>query len=74
VVHGIVQDLMATRARARAEQEAVKQEEQDSGLVSVVLTDQEKDLVRTIQRRDLAARSQVNWKEAAESVCNGWTS
>jgi hypothetical protein len=59
---------MATRARARAEQKAVYQEEQDSGYVSIVLTDQEKDLFRTIQRRDLAARSQVNWKEAAESV------
>lgn len=59
---------MATRARARAEQETKNQEEQDEGYVSVVLTDQEKELVRTIQRRDLQARAQFNWKEAAESV------
>jgi hypothetical protein len=59
---------MATRARARAEQEVVNQEEQDSGYLSIVLTDKEKELVRTIQRRDPATRSQVDWKEAAESV------
>jgi hypothetical protein len=53
---------METRARARAEREAVNQKEQDSGYVSVVLTDQEKDLVRTIQKRDPASRSQMNWK------------
>lgn len=59
---------MATRARARAEQEVENQKEQDSGYLSVVLTNEEKDLVQTIQRRDLAARSRFNWKEAAESV------
>jgi hypothetical protein len=59
---------METRARARAEREAENKEEQDSGYLSIVLTNQEKDLVRTIQRRDPASRSQSNWKEAAESV------
>jgi hypothetical protein len=67
-VHGRAIKQMETRARARAEREAVNQEEQDSGYVSVVLTDQEKDLVRSIQRRDPATRSQVDWKEAADSV------
>lgn len=52
----------------RADQEVVNQEEQDSGYLSIVLTDKEKELVRTIQRRDPATRSQVDWKEAAESV------
>jgi hypothetical protein len=59
---------MATRARARAEREVVNQEEQDSGYLSIVLTDQEKELVRSIQRRDPASRSQIDWKEAAETV------
>jgi hypothetical protein len=59
---------METRARARAEREAAEQEEHDLGYVNVVLTDQEKELVQSIQRRDLAARSQIDWKEAAESV------
>jgi hypothetical protein len=67
-VHGISQEQMETRARARAEREAENKEEQDSGYLSIVLTNQEKDLVRTIQRRDPASRSQLNWKEAAESV------
>jgi hypothetical protein len=34
----------------------------------IVLTDQENESVRSIKRRDPAARSQVDWKEAAESV------
>lgn len=48
---------METRAQARAEQEARNQEEQDSGYVSVVLTDKEKELVKSIQRQDPAART-----------------
>lgn len=59
---------MATRARAGAEREVDNQEEQDSGYLSIVLTDQEKELVRSIQRRDPATRPLVDWKAAAESV------
>jgi hypothetical protein len=59
---------MATRARARAEREVENQEKQDSGYLSIVLTDQEKELVRSIQRRDPATKPQVDWNAAAESV------